>query len=34
MPLDELAAIEGFDESVAEELIRRAESFLHSATAS
>jgi transcription termination/antitermination protein NusA len=27
-PVDEVAAIEGFDESVAEELIRRAESFL------
>jgi N utilization substance protein A len=27
-PLDEVAAIEGFDESVAEELIRRAETFL------
>src|SRR3954453_249747 len=28
VPLDELAEIEGFDESVAEELIRRAQSFL------
>ncbi|HET6610025.1 MAG TPA: transcription termination factor NusA [Rhodopila sp.] len=27
-PLDEVAAIEGFDENVAEELIRRAESYL------
>jgi transcription termination/antitermination protein NusA len=27
-PIDEVAAIEGFDESVAEELVRRAESFL------
>ena len=27
-PLEEVAAIEGFDESVAEELIRRAEAFL------
>src|SRR5712672_1728586 len=27
-PLDEVAAIEGFDESVAEELVRRAEGFL------
>ncbi len=27
-PLDEVAAIEGFDESVAEELVRRAENFL------
>ena len=27
-PVDEVAAIEGFDDSVAEELIRRAESFL------
>ncbi|MGD0102991.1 MAG: transcription termination factor NusA [Rhodopila sp.] len=27
-PVDEVAAIEGFDESVAEELVRRAESFL------
>ncbi len=27
-PLDELASIEGFDETVAEELIRRAEQFL------
>ena len=27
-PLDEVAAIEGFDESVAEELVRRAETFL------
>ncbi|HUB11839.1 MAG TPA: transcription termination factor NusA [Acetobacteraceae bacterium] len=27
-PLDDVAAIEGFDENVAEELIRRAESFL------
>ncbi len=26
--MDELAEIEGFDETVAEELIRRAESFL------
>src|SRR3954463_6683366 len=28
VPLDELAEIEGFDESVAEELIRRAQAFL------
>ena len=28
VPLDELADIEGFDESVAEELIRRAQTFL------
>ncbi|MBE7213138.1 MAG: hypothetical protein INR65_19165, partial [Gluconacetobacter diazotrophicus] len=28
-PLDELSEIEGFDESVAEELIRRAENFLN-----
>ena len=28
MPLEELAEIEGFDEQVAEELIRRAEQFL------
>src|SRR3954452_6378730 len=28
VPLDELADIEGFDESVAEELIRRAQAFL------
>jgi N utilization substance protein A len=27
-PIDEVAAIEGFDESVAEELVRRAEGFL------
>ena len=27
-PIEEVAAIEGFDESVAEELIRRAEGFL------
>jgi transcription termination/antitermination protein NusA len=27
-PVDEVAAIEGFDDSVAEELIRRAEAFL------
>jgi transcription termination/antitermination protein NusA len=27
-PLDEVAAIEGFDENVAEELVRRAESYL------
>jgi N utilization substance protein A len=27
-PLEEVAAIEGFDENVAEELIRRADSFL------
>src|SRR3954470_15968542 len=27
-PIDEVAAIEGFDESVAEELVRRAETFL------
>src|SRR6185312_8294246 len=27
-PVDEVAAIEGFDDAVAEELIRRAESFL------
>src|SRR6185437_5179219 len=27
-PLDEVAAIEGFDENVAEELIRRAESYI------
>ena len=27
-PIEEVAAIEGFDESVAEELVRRAESFL------
>jgi N utilization substance protein A len=27
-PLEEVAAIEGFDESVAEELIRRAEAFI------
>ena len=27
-PLDELAAIEGFDENIADELIRRAEAFL------
>src|SRR3954465_10565229 len=27
-PVDELADIEGFDESIAEELVRRAESFL------
>ncbi len=27
-PIDEVAAIEGFDDSVAEELIRRAEAFL------
>src|ERR1700710_818226 len=27
-PIDEVAAIEGFDESVAEELVRRAERFL------
>jgi N utilization substance protein A len=27
-PVDEVAAIEGFDDSVAEELIRRAEGFL------
>jgi transcription termination/antitermination protein NusA len=27
-PIDEVAAIEGFDEGVAEELIRRAETFL------
>jgi len=27
-PVDEVAAIEGFDDSVAEELIRRAETFL------
>ena len=29
VPLDELAEIEGFDESVAEELIRRAQNFLN-----
>ncbi len=28
VPVEELAEIEGFDESVAEELIRRAEAFL------
>jgi N utilization substance protein A len=27
-PIDEVAAIEGFDENVAEELVRRAETFL------
>ena len=27
-PIDEVAAIEGFDENVAEELVRRAEGFL------
>ena len=27
-PIEEVAAIEGFDESVAEELVRRAEGFL------
>jgi N utilization substance protein A len=27
-PIDEVAAIEGFDETVAEELVRRAEGFL------
>ena len=31
VPLDELAEIEGFDESVAEELIRRGQAFLSAA---
>ena len=33
MPVDELAAIEGFDEDVAEELRRRARNFLEEETA-